>query len=36
VRTANGGVAADTERLTLIKSPDHAHLLINASQVIAG
>lgn len=36
VRAANGGVAADTERLTLIKSPDHAHLLINASQVIAG
>jgi serine/threonine protein kinase len=35
VRAANGGVAADTERLTLIKSPDHAHLLINASQVIA-
>lgn len=36
VRAADGGVAADTEKLTLIRSPDRAHLLINQSQVVNG
>jgi eukaryotic-like serine/threonine-protein kinase len=36
VRAGNGGVATDTERLTLITSPDRTHLLINAGQVVSG
>lgn len=36
VRAGDGGVAADTEKLTLITSPDRAHLLINADQVVSG
>lgn len=35
VRAANGGVATDTEKLSLITSPDRAHLLINADQVVS-
>ncbi|HKF34332.1 MAG TPA: hypothetical protein VKB37_18390 [Jatrophihabitantaceae bacterium] len=33
---ANGSVARDTEKLTLITSPDRAYRLINNSQVVAG
>ena len=33
---ANGSVARDTEKLTLITSPDRAYRLINHSQVVAG
>jgi serine/threonine protein kinase len=36
VRADNGGVATDTERLTLITSPDRTHLLINAGEVVSG
>lgn len=36
VRAGNGGVATDTERLSLITSPDRTHLLINAGQVVSG
>jgi hypothetical protein len=36
VRAANGSVASDTEKLTLITSPDRGHLLINESHVVNG
>jgi hypothetical protein len=36
VRAGTGSVARDTEKLTLITSPDRTHLLINDSQVVAG